>query len=1464
MHPAQRVPSTFRVITRFVSLTALFLLGSCVAGVGDLGLSYPTLIQVRAVFPAGFSESASGLVIDRVAVQIIRPPSEVLADTVVDRGPDEMVIPLELEVELESETELLMIRVMMLSGSRLVLEGEEEAVIEGARVNQSPDVSLSYVAGGTVEELEVLPVDSAITFGDALNFQALAYDALGNPMSDFYVSWTSSDPDVFIDALGRVEAPSDRRTTTITAKVFEGPSVSTSLRFVPPAASVQVGPPGSQQPGPATLTAQVLGEDGLGIPFIRVEFVAITPGGSVANSIVWTDAAGFASTQASPGSAPGDYDFEAQVEGLTPARFTLTQQISSFPLTIRGGGTGSGVVTSSPAGISCSVASGSTAGSCTTSFARGSLVTLNASPAAGSRFAGWSGAGCSGMGACQVSMNQAETVTAAFDQAPDLVLTSNGAAFNATVGGANPSSQVITASNGGGGSLGTLSLGAVSYGAGANGWLNPAPSLSSSNAPADVTVQVDISGLAAGQYAASFDVQSLNGGNETVVVTLDLSAQPTFTLTVNGAGAGSGDVTSNPAGITCTISGGSGSGSCATAFPQGTVVTLTASASVGSTFTGWSGAGCSGTGTCQVTMNQAETVTAAFDQVPDLVLSSNGAAFNATVGGANPSSQVITASNGGGGSLGTLSLGAVSYGAGAGGWLSPAPSLSGSSAPADVTIQVDISGLAAGQYTASFDVQSQNGGNETVVVALNVTAQPTFTLTVNGSGAGSGNVTSNPAGIVCAITGGSGSGTCATAFPQGTVVTLTASASVGSTFTGWSGAGCSGTGTCQVTMNQAETVTAAFGQAPDLVLTSNTAAFNATVGGANPSSQLITASNGGGGSLGTLSLGAVSYGAGASGWLSPAPSLSGSSAPADVTIQVDISGLAAGQYTASFDVQSQNGGNETVSVTLDLAAQPTFTLTVNGSGAGSGDVTSNPAGIVCAISGGSGSGTCATAFPQGTVVTLTAVASGGSTFTGWSGAGCSGTGTCQVTMNQAETVTAAFDQAPDLVLTSNTAAFNATVGGANPSSQVITASNGGGGSLGTLSLGAVSYGAGASGWLNPAPSLSGSSAPADVTIQVDISGLAAGQYTASFDVQSQNGGNETVSVTLDVSAPSPVISLTPASLTYTAPQGGDHVSYTTPKLEETQTLWIKNSGGGTLDWTASTGAGWLEINPMAGSLAGGDSMQVAITKDSITATYTTGSYPATVTFSAPGATSENLPVTLDITAGPPAVSSNIQVTGVSTSTVSFQWTNNHSGDATHIQIESWDGINKWHVVDSVAGGATSYVATGFPSGRAVQYRVRTCNSALGPSVPIASPLPGGCPNQALQPHPWTWPSRSAEGEVRASGVRVAGATVTLRKCTAPASGSNPPQAGTCGTYDPGFTAQNVSTNAQGEFLFDYLEPGVYEVNVNPASVGYTSVSTPNAGALPAGSVLYDLVQPGGSTAAVCTLNACVKERFNLN
>jgi hypothetical protein len=99
-------------------------------------------------------------------------------------------------------------------------------------------------------------------------------------------------------------------------------------------------------------------------------------------------------------------------------------------------------------------------------------------------------------------------------------------------------------------------------------------------------------------------------------------------------------------------------------------------------------------------------------------------------------------------------------------------------------------------------------------------------------------------------------------------------------------------------------------------------------------------------------------------------------------------------------VESLATGAPAATGTFTYTKPPPEKLTVHKSGTGSGKVTSSPAGISCGA-------TCSHAFPQYTSITLTAKASRGSTFVGWSGA-CTGKGTCKVTIKATTSVTARF------------------------------------------------------------------------------------------------------------------------------------------------------------------------------------------------------------------------------------------------------------------------------------------------------------------------------------------------------------------------------------------------------------------------------------------------------------------------
>ncbi|HZS31372.1 MAG TPA: PASTA domain-containing protein [Gaiellaceae bacterium] len=93
-------------------------------------------------------------------------------------------------------------------------------------------------------------------------------------------------------------------------------------------------------------------------------------------------------------------------DGNTSSSFALARYLGTSTLSVSKSGSGSGTVSSSPAGIDCGP-------TCSESVA-GGPVTLTATPAADSSFTGWSGA-CSGTGACTVPLSSDTSVTADFE-----------------------------------------------------------------------------------------------------------------------------------------------------------------------------------------------------------------------------------------------------------------------------------------------------------------------------------------------------------------------------------------------------------------------------------------------------------------------------------------------------------------------------------------------------------------------------------------------------------------------------------------------------------------------------------------------------------------------------------------------------------------------------------------------------------------------------------------------------------------------------------------------------------------------------------------------------------------------------------------------------------------------------------------------------------------------------------------
>ena len=247
---------------------------------------------------------------------------------------------------------------------------------------------------------------------------------------------------------------------------------------------------------------------------------------------------------------------------------TATFTLDTYTLTVGKTGTGSGTVTSNPAGIDCGV-------DCTESYDYGTVVTLSPAAAADSSFEGWSGdADCSDG---SVTMDAAKSCTATFSL----------------------DTHTLTASKAGTGS-GTVTS-------------SPAGIDCGSDCTEDYDPDTAVTLAAAADAGSIFVGWSGDADCTDGAVTMDQSKSCTASfdtakvLTVTKTGPGSGTVTTNPAGIDCGVV-------CQASFSHGTTVQLFAVSAPGSIFAGWSGdADCTD---AQVRMNRDRTCTATFDLEP--------------------------------------------------------------------------------------------------------------------------------------------------------------------------------------------------------------------------------------------------------------------------------------------------------------------------------------------------------------------------------------------------------------------------------------------------------------------------------------------------------------------------------------------------------------------------------------------------------------------------------------------------------------------------------------------------------------------------------------------------------------------------------------------------------------------------------------------------------------------------------
>jgi hypothetical protein len=201
---------------------------------------------------------------------------------------------------------------------------------------------------------------------------------------------------------------------------------------------------------------------------------------------------------------------------------------------------------------------------------------------------------------------------------------------------------------------------------------------------------------------------------------------------------------------------------------------------------------------------------------------------------------------------------------------------------------------------------------------------------------------------------------------------------------------------------------------------------------------------------------------------------------------------------------------------------------------------------------------------------------------------------------------------PRLGVSTNALAFNVSVG-SSPNPQSFVVSNEGGGSLLWSAVDNV-------GWLSlsPASGTLGADQSQLVTVSANTGQLQPGQYQATITVSGGGADDspQTILVSLTVTLP-PRIGLFIERLSYTADEGAS---------PNPQQFILSNVGGGSLNWSATSNAAWLQLAPGNGVLGADQSQSITATVNSVG--LKEGNYTAQITVS--DAAAENSPQTIDV------------------------------------------------------------------------------------------------------------------------------------------------------------------------------------------------------------------------------------------
>jgi alpha-tubulin suppressor-like RCC1 family protein len=281
---------------------------------------------------------AAALAIDSVHVNV-RRAGTLVAQTGQAVAPEDTTVSLAISIVVEGTRDTVEVELLLLSGGAELFRGTSLVEVRAGATASPTEIPLGYVgADSAIAFLTIVPRDTAVTFGDSLQFDATAYGRQEQRIDTVFASWSIvpvggvTPVGATLSRAGLLHAASTASRVYVKAMAGNGVSDSVLVSFIPTLGAL------TKYSGDSTTVAggttfpvavRVTATGGQPVQGVPVAFDETTGNGYPYYSQVTTDTFGIARTEVYAYSPPVGTNslplqVRAQVTGLAPVTFSAT------------------------------------------------------------------------------------------------------------------------------------------------------------------------------------------------------------------------------------------------------------------------------------------------------------------------------------------------------------------------------------------------------------------------------------------------------------------------------------------------------------------------------------------------------------------------------------------------------------------------------------------------------------------------------------------------------------------------------------------------------------------------------------------------------------------------------------------------------------------------------------------------------------------------------------------------------------------------------------------------------------------------------------------------------------------------------------------------------------------------------------------------------------------------------------